>query len=396
MPQESERGESITNPDSTSLEIPTLVSHATGATDRLSPGLTSGPSVTDRPIRRAPPTDGIRATTTSRLEAIRNRQLAGGISEEASKLLAAGWSKGTNDTYQSGWKRWNSWCTEREVDPFSCSVKYFLEFLTSLFKEGLQYRTINTIRSAVSMTHDSIEGIPMGKHPLVSRLFKGIHNLRPPQPRYVTTWDVDMVVEYCRSMGQNNTLSLKQLSQKLALLMALVEASRVSELQALDLRYRFYRPEGVFFQLPTLGKKRIVGAPPKEMMFGAFPEDSRLCVAKCLRRYEECTAQYRKMEPSSPQPVFLSYIKPHGPVTSQRIAHWLKEILGSAGVNTAVFKAHSVRGASSTAASDKGVPIEDILRTADWSTDSTFRRFYYRPTHQNRYARAVLQPRHSS
>jgi len=275
-------------------------------------------------------------------------------------------------------------------------VKYFLEFLTSLYKEGLQYRTINTIRSAVSTTHDHIEGVPIGKHPLVSRLFRGIHNLRPPQPRYVNTWEVDMVVEYPKSMGQNDSLTLKQLSQKLALLMALVEASRVSELQALDLRYCLYRPEGAVFRMPTLGKKRVVGAPPKEVMFGAFPQDSRLCVVKCLRQYEKTTVQYRKMEPGSPQHLFPSYIKPHEPVSSQRIAHWLKDILGRAGVDTTIFKAHSVRGASSTAASEKGVRIEDILQTADWSTDSTFRRFYYCPSHDNVYAQTLLQPHKKS
>lgn len=157
------------------------------------------------------------------------------------------------------------------------------------------------------------------------------------------------------------------------------------------MRYRSYRPEGVVFQFPTLGKKRVVGAPPKEAFFGAFPDDSRLCVIKCLRHYEEVTAQYREKGPSMPQPLFLSYIKPHGPVTSQRIANWLKEILKKAGVDTSMFKAHSVRGASSTAALRKGVLIEDILRTADWSTDSTFRRFYYWPTHENNYAQTVLQ-----
>ena len=30
-------------------------------------------------------------------------------------------------------------------------------------------------------------------------------------------------------------------------------------------------------------------------------------------------------------------------MTSQRLAHWVKEILSKAGVNTEVFKAHSVR-----------------------------------------------------
>ena len=246
------------------------------------------------------------------------------------------------------------------------------------------------------MTHEHIEGVPISKHPLVSRLFRGIHNSRPPQPRYVATWDVDMVTEHLKALGENSSLTLKQLSQKLALLMALVKASRVSELQALDLRYHSYRPKGVVFQFPTLGKKRVVGAPPKEVLFGAFPDYSRLCVMKCLRHYEDVTAQYRKKDPSIPQPLFLSYIKLHGPVTSQRIANWLKEILKKAGVDTSIFKAHSVRGASSTAALRKGVLIEDILRAADWSTDSTFWRFYYRPTHENNYAQTLLQSNHKS
>ena len=288
---------------------------------------------------------------------------------------------------------YGSWCSVRQIDPISGSIQPFLEFLTSLFKEGLHYRTINTIRSAVSMTHDHIEGIPMGQHPLVSRLLKGVYNSRPPQPRYSVTWDVDVVIRYFQSLGENEVLTLKQLSQKLVLLMAIVEASRVSELQALDLRYRSYHPEGVLFQLPTLGKKRIVGAPPKQLMFGAFPSDSCLCVMKCLRQYETDTLIHRKKDPGSSQPLFLSCVKPHKPVTSQRLANWLKEMLGKAGIDTTVFKAHSVRGASSTAASEKGVLIEDILRKADWSTDSTFRKFYYRPTQANNYAQTLLQPR---
>ena len=194
-------------------------------------------------------------------------------------------------------------------------------------------------------------------------------------------------------MGDNETLSLKQLSKKLALLMALVNANRVSELQTLDLKYRTYRPKGVVFQLSTLGKKRVVGAPLKQMVFGVFPEDSRLCVAKCLRQYKVVTSEYRKKEPGDPQPLFLSYIQPHCPVTSRCLSHWLKELLQKAGVDTAVFKAHSVRGASSTADSEKRTLIEDILCTADWCTDSTFRTFYCQLSHDNRYAQTVLQPR---
>ena len=71
-------------------------------------------------------------------------------------------------------------------------------------------------------------------------------------------------------------------------------------------------------------------------------------------------------------------MKPHKPVTSQRIAHWLKDVLGMAGIDTAVFSAHSTRGAATSAAFSKGVPVAEILQMADWPGASTFRRFYLR------------------
>ena len=59
--------------------------------------------------------------------------------------------------------------------------------------------------------------------------------------------------------------------------MALVKASRTSELRALDTRFRVYRPNGVVFKLASLTKKRTPGLPPKELFFGAFPNEKR-CV----------------------------------------------------------------------------------------------------------------------
>ena len=46
-----------------------------------------------------------------------------------------------------------------------------------------------------------------------------------------------------------------------------------------------------------------------------------------------------------------------------------------AGIDTEIFKAHSVRGAATTAAANALVPLEKILHMADWSNASTFRQF---------------------
>ena len=256
-----------------------------------------------------------------------------------------------------------------------------------MYEEGLQHRTLNVIRSAVSMTHNSIEGHPIGQHPLVSRLLKGVYNLRPPKPRYTSTWDVDKVLRYLISLGENTALSLKVLSRKLVLLMAMVTASRTSELQALDLRYRVFGPTSVTFRLASLTKKRTAGAPPKEVSFGAFPDDPHLCVVECLKCYERVTKDLRL---DGSHALYILYVRPHKPVTSQRLAHWIKDLLAEGGVDTNVFKAHSVRGVSTSAAAKKGVSISDILKTADWSGESTFRKFYYRDTAESSFTKKVL------
>ena len=93
--------------------------------------------------------------------------------------------------------------------------------------------------------------------------------------------------------------------------------------------------------------------------------------------------------------MFLALIKPYKAVTSSTIARWLKSLLEAAGIDTSVFTAHSVRGASSSVAANLGITTNDILRAADWSSESVFQRFYYKPTEDPSFGRAVLSARDS-
>ena len=88
--------------------------------------------------------------------------------------------------------------------------------------------------------------------------------------------------------------------------------------------------------------------------------------------------------------LFVAFIKPHHAVTSSTIARWLKTTLEQAGIDTAIFKAHSTRGASTSAAALRGVTTSDIILAADWSSDSVFRRFYYKPVHDPTFGKAIL------
>lgn len=105
-----------------------------------------------------------------------------------------------------------------------------LAFLAAQFHAGHGYHSLNVYRSAISAIHPKIDDYEVGSHPLVCRLLKGVFNKRPPLPKYQTTWSVESVITYVSSMGPNNTLSLKHLTYKLAILLALTTASRSSDL----------------------------------------------------------------------------------------------------------------------------------------------------------------------
>ena len=74
------------------------------------------------------------------------------------------------------------------------------------------------------------------------------------------------------------------------------------------------------------------------------------------------------------------------------IGRWIKASLEAAGINTAVFAAHSTRNAATSAAAHQGAPLDLILQAANWQHAGTFGRFYHRdvPTPEIAFTEAVL------
>ena len=198
----------------------------------------------------------------------------------------------TEKTHSSVWQKWTSWCSKQQINPLSTPLEAIVNFLAGQFDSGMGYCTLNVYHSAISTTHPQIQGFNVGEHPLVVQLFKGIFNSCPPMPRYVTTWDVDTVIKYLGELGPNEKLTLKQLSKKLVVLLALTSAERSSELIAHDLRFRQFHPEGVSFNLPEFTKGVRAGKPLKTSFHASFPENELLCPCACLQGYEKCIKNF--------------------------------------------------------------------------------------------------------
>jgi len=123
-----------------------------------------------------------------------------------------------------------------------------------------------------------------------------------------------------------------------------------------------------------LAKQSTQSKALSEFFFPAFPHNERLCPVRSLRAYEERTRERRG--DSNGSQLFIATIRPYLPVVSSTIARWVKSTLTKSGIDTNIFKAHSVRGAAVSAAANEGVTTNDILKAADWSSETVFQKFY--------------------
>ena len=124
-------------------------------------------------------------------------------------------------------ERWKEYCAEKNIVYESPTIEQFLSFFTELSNQGGSHSVLIYAKSAVAhvlkMRYQHIS-----QHPLVIKYFKGSFNLRPPLPKISFVWDVQIMFEYFRSLGDNRQISGKRLSQKLLILLLLLGGQRLN------------------------------------------------------------------------------------------------------------------------------------------------------------------------
>ena len=253
-----------------------------------------------------------------------------------------------------------------------------LAFLTYLYKQGLGYSAINTARSALSSVITLGHKSTFGEHPLVTRFLKGIFELKPSLPRYSSVWDVGTVLKFLQSLPEIKELSLRQLTEKLATLLALVTAQLCQTLAFLDMRFMQELSDKTVFTIRENLKTTRPGKHLGPIEILTFPQDPRLCPVTHIRHYIARTQTLRQSTT-----LLVSHVKPHKSVTSSTAARWVKSTLENAGIDVSTFSAHSSRTAASSYGFSSGLPLPDILKAGGWSNAGVFARHYNKPVSQN-------------
>ena len=244
------------NTCSSSMEGPTMVPSTAGNVVRLPPTTTSLCEPVSVDVRHR--TYG-HSASTSRMAYLRQKFGRNNLSESAKELLLASWRNKTSKAYDSHFRKWLGWCTERGCDPISGPVSDVANFLADLHSQGYQTSSLNAYRSAISSVHDRVDDTDVGKHPLISRLLKGAFHARPPLPRYSRTWNVEVVLNCMQQWGDTVSLSLKLLTFKLVMLMCLARPSQSADLASLCVDKCQFKPEGVAFLPSGLSKQAKQG-----------------------------------------------------------------------------------------------------------------------------------------
>ena len=134
-------------------------------------------------------------------------------------------------------------------------------------------------------------------------------------------------------LGQNSSLSLRQLSLKTTTLLALTRPSWSVDIVHLDISIRTYLSTDVVFKPTHLSKQSWASHPWKT--FSRFYSGSYSVPRTDLKGLWSSDSWVQ--DSNHWFRLFLSWIGKHAPVTSSTIAHWLWTCLLEAGINASAF-----------------------------------------------------------
>ena len=306
------------------------------------------------------------------MQIVRSHFLNHSVPPQITDVIMSSWKPGTQKQYTVYLHKWSHFCAERQVNSLSPTVTDILHFLHTLYQQDLSYSTLNTARSALStllMQHSSLT-----THPFIIHYMKGVFNSRKPTPKYSETWNVDLVLDHLKALHPVADISLKALSHKLVMLLALTSGQRCQTLAALNISNMKKTEQYYLFGLEEHAKQNRPGNVLSSFCVRKY-DHANLCPYLTLQHYLERTSILRGTTTTK---LFISYVKPLKAVGTRTIGRWIKQLLQDSGIDTTIFKAHSTRAASVIKVSHSS-PTDTILRHVGWTSDCVFRKFYNKP-----------------
>lgn len=312
-----------------------------------------------------------------------------GLSNESINILLNSCSVSTKKQYESALRKWSLYCLGKDVNPCKTGISSVINFLTEKYNSGIGYSSLNTLRSAISLVLPTVEGFVVGAHPLITRFMKSVGRTRPPMRRYDVVWDAGSVIDLFKKWEFNQKLNVIELTYKVVGLLALLSGQRVQTIANIKLKDIHFDQNGnVNIPISNNIKTSGPGRNQPAIFLPGFRKNEKICPVLALKCYIEKTESLREKS----EKLLISLDSKAKSVSTQTVSRWLKCLLEKAGIDTTIYKSHSVRHSSTSTALAAGVNIDTIFTRAGWTErSSVFARFYKcKLDERHRYANALL------
>lgn len=119
-----------------------------------------------------------------------------------------------------------------------------------------------------------------------------------------------------------------------------------------------------------------------------YEPDNRLCVVQTIQQYVDKTADIR----GDYKQLLISFTKPHKSVSKETIGRWIRIMLKRSNIDIMTYGAHSTCAAS-TSAVFKNMCVNEILKSAGWTNERTFAKFYNLEINDVNFGNSVIDSR---
>jgi hypothetical protein len=323
----------------------------------------------------------------SRVGVIQQDLLKRGFSEEVALRAAKPQRESSLQVYQSHFKSFCNWCSERDISMESVSIQIVADYLLYMFDDlDRKVATITSHRTALSSALGTFDGYKVGSHPVITNLIKNFWVSRPFSRARNPDWDLLKVLE-CLIEAPFEPPRFDTIEQKVyttwktCFLVMLASTKRASEGAGLsrDERDLVFDKKGVWMrtkpgflpktQAPSIDSKPF-HIPSHDTFSGRDSRDRLLCPVRMIKFYLHFTNGHKQ------EGQFFIKCAGEGGILPQTVSAWLKKTIQFAYNSKIKAKGHEVRKTSASWVWASGTQLADVLASGSWSRASTFTSHY--------------------
>ncbi len=244
------------------------------------------------------------------------------------------------------------------------SIKDVLGFLKTF--SGLSTSRVRTGVSALKFFLRVYNRLDLVSNPLIDMFSKGAQNLAPLPKEKNSIWDPNIVLNSIKNRPRPS--SFLDLAREALILLLLATGWRVDDTWKLSADVQF-DARAATFRFVEKRKCRVKGKFTTTQSVKRFLSSPRVCPVEAVRAFLLCAKEVRVNE------IFL-FVQSFGlRATKDTLRRWARAELESAGITAS---AGSCRSASTSSAVERNASIDVVMRSAGWSSECTFRRYYQR------------------